>query len=134
MTQAAVTRNSSLPCAADFTTSAYQGLADSRMAALGLLMRSATCDRACCARRGCAASVKSVPNSTSLNCRLNVGMSHNKNGISRKASVRTRIATSHFLAIAALAGEAGVSAEFWAMVIGRQFANTFMHQMTGYRN
>src|ERR1700687_1018655 len=112
MTQAAVTRNSSLPCAADLTTSGYQGLADARMAGLGLMMRSATCERACWARRGCKASVEYVPSSSSFSGRLKVVRYHSRNGIRPKAKVKTRIATSHFLAIADFAGAGEVSTGF----------------------
>src|ERR1700726_375205 len=122
MTQAAVTRNSSLPCPADFTTSGYQGLADSRIAGLGLMMRSATCERACWARRGCAVSVKYVCSSASFNGRVKVVMYQSRNGMRTKAKVRIRIATSHFFAIPDFAGTEVASAGFGALFTGFQFA------------
>src|SRR5882762_7231833 len=119
MTQAAVTRNSSLPCPAYFTTSGYQGLADSRIAGLGLMMRSATCERACWARRGCAVSVKYVSSSASFNGRVKVVMYHSRNGMRTNAKVRTRIATSHFFAIPDFAGTEEASAGFCCVIIWR---------------
>src|SRR5579862_3666562 len=108
MTHAAVTRSSSLALVENFTTSGYQGFADSRTAALGLMMRSAIWERACCACRGCSVSAKYAAMSMSVRGRLNVVMYQSRNGIRTNAKVRTRMATSHFLAIADLGG-AGVS-------------------------
>src|SRR5580692_5037231 len=124
MTHAAVTRNSSLPCSEKWITSGYQDFADSRIPEFGLMMRSAICESACCARRGCAASLKYVPRSASVSGRVNVVMYHSRNGISTKANVSTRIAMSHFLAIpdlAAGAGEAEDSTACGMLFIFRSF-------------
>src|SRR6266481_5108446 len=104
MTHAEVTRNSSLPCAENWITSGYQNFAESRMPAFGLIILSAICERACCARRGCCVYAKYVARSLSLSGRVNVVMYHSRNGISTNANVRTRIATSHFWAIPYLGG------------------------------
>src|ERR1019366_4296172 len=105
ITQAAVIRNSSLPRVEHSMTSGYQLFAESRIAGFGLIIRSAIWERACCARRGCSEFAKPAARSASDRGRVNVVIYQSRNGIRTNANVSTRMAMSHFLAIADLGGD-----------------------------